>query len=314
MPWRMEELILKNLDWLLQFPQRLHDSAERFVRNHPGFGIPDLMRYIVIGQGLVYVLSLFSTDAGALQFLAFNWNAILHGQIWRLVTFLIASPSTGGLLGPIGTVILLYLYYSIGTALEQSWGTGKFTLYYLSGAVLTLAVSIISAILTGYSTQVGTQYINLSLFFAYAMLFPETQFLLFLIIPVKVKWLAWFDAAVFAWGVLQSIFVYHDLAGALLPLIALANFFVFFWPAITDELSWRRARIRHQTSHQTIRFRTAARQQRRKEARQGYRHKCDVCGRTDHDFPELEFRYCSRCAGYHCFCQDHIYNHEHFTQ
>ena len=45
-----------------------------------------------------------------------------------------------------------------------------------------------------------------------------------------------------------------------------------------------------------------------------YHHKCAVCGRTDADHPELEFRYCSRCAGYHCFCQDHINNHIHFTE
>lgn len=97
-------------------------------------------------------------------------------------------------------------------------------------------------------------------------------------------------------------------------MVALLNFFVFFWTDITDEISYRRGRARHQASHQTIQFKSAVRQQKKKEAERGYRHKCEVCGRTDTDYPDLEFRYCSRCAGYHCFCQDHIFNHEHFTE
>ena len=155
--------------------------------------------------------------------------------------------------------------------------------------------------------------LNLSMFFAFAMLYPETQFLVFFIIPVKVKWLAWIDAAFFALSVVTSLFRL-DILNALLPVVALLNFFVFFWTNITDEIAYRRGRTRHQSSHQTIQFKSAVRQQRKKEAERGYRHKCAVCGRTDADHPELEFRYCSRCAGYHCFCQDHIFNHEHFTE
>ena len=49
------------------------------------------------------------------------------------------------------------------------------------------------------------------------------------------------------------------------------------------------------------------------EKEKGYHHKCAVCGRTDTDYPDLQFRYCSKCAGYHCFCSDHIFNHVHFT-
>ena len=130
---------------------------------------------------------------------------------------------------------------------------------------------------------------------------------------MKVKWLAWIDAAFFALSVLSSL-MRLDFLNALLPVVALLNFFVFFWTNIADEIDYRRGRARHQTSHQTIHFKSAVRQQRKKEAERGYRHKCEVCGRTDADYPDLEFRYCSRCAGYHCFCQDHIFNHEHFTE
>ena len=201
----------------------------------------------------------------------------------------------------------------IGTTLEREWGTAKFSLYYISGVVLTVVTGAVIGLLSGGAHIAGAHYINLSMFFAFAMLYPDTQFLLFFFIPVKVKWLAWFDAAYFALQVLLSL-LSGSLLGALLPVIAILNFIVFFWTNITDEIAWRRGRARHQTSHQTIQFKAAARQQKKREEERGYRHKCAVCGRTDTEWPELEFRYCSRCQGYHCFCQDHIFTHTHFTE
>ena len=91
-------------------------------------------------------------------------------------------------------------------------------------------------------------------------------------------------------------------------------YLVFFWDRIGDLLREFGFAVRHQNSHQTIQFKSAVKQQRKKAQQQGYRHKCEVCGRTDTDFPDLQFRYCSKCAGYHCFCEDHIFNHTHFTQ
>ena len=287
---------------------KLHELSERFIRRYPEFGLPGLMRYIVIAQAAVYVLTIFSS-AAATSFLAFRWYAVLHGEIWRLVTFVLMPPYSS-LHDALWLALSLYLYYMIGATLEQEWGTAKFNLYYASGAVLTLLVGVITGLLVGDIWIAGTQFINLSMFFAFAMLYPDTQFLLF-IIPVKAKWLAWLDAAFFGFSALRSAFVLN-IAGVLLPLIAILNFFVFFWPDITDWFMYHSQRVKHQTSPKTIHFREAAREQKRKEARQGYRHKCEICGRTDADFPELQFRYCSRCAGYHCFCQDHIFNHEHY--
>lgn len=285
---------------------KLHELSERFVRRYPDFGLPGLMRYIVIAQAAVYVLTVFS-NAAAIDFLSFRWSAILHGEIWRLVTFIFMP----GYSNMVFLALFLYFYYMIGTTLEREWGTAKFNLYYLSGVVLTVLVGVIVGLISGDAWIMGTHYVNLSMFFAFAMLYPDTQFLIFLIIPVKAKWLAWLDAAFFALSILSSAFRL-DIAGALLPLIAILNFFVFFWPDITDWFIYHRQRAQHQTSPKTIHFRTAAREHQRKEARQGYRHKCEICGRTDADFPDLQFRYCSRCSGYHCFCEDHIFNHEHF--
>ena len=291
--------------------KKLNAAVDRFAYNHPNFGVPNLMKFIVIGNVIVYLLSVFA-GYGAVNFLAFDWFAIKSGELWRLITFVFMPGyySSGEVLW---LALFLYLYYMIGTTLEREWGTAKFNLYYLSGVVLTVIVGVLSGLISGHNvTFTGVDYVNLSMFFAFAMLYPETRFLLFFIIPVKVKWLAWLDAALFAWAVLSSLLAL-DIPGALLPVIALLNFFVFFWTHITDEISYRRGRARHQTSHQTIQFKAAAKQQRKKEAARGYRHKCTVCGRTDADFPDLEFRYCSRCAGYHCYCQDHIFDHEHFT-
>ena len=292
--------------------KKLNAAVDRFAYNHPNFGVPNLMKFIVIGNVIVYLLSVFA-GYSAINFLAFDWSAIKSGEIWRLVSFVFMPGyySSGEVLW---LALFLYLYYMIGTTLEREWGTAKFNLYYLSGVVLTVIVGILSGLISGHNvTFTGVDYVNLSMFFAFAMLYPETRFLLFFIIPVKVKWLAWLDAALFGWAVLSSLLAL-DIPGALLPVIALLNFFVFFWTHISDEIAYRRGRARHQTSHQTIQFKAAAKQQRKKEAARGYRHKCTVCGRTDTDFPDLEFRYCSRCAGYHCFCQDHIFNHEHFTE
>jgi len=292
--------------------RKLNAAVDRFAYNHPRFGIPNLMRYIVFGNALVYLLTVFA-GYNAVSFLEFNWLAIKSGELWRLVTF-IFMPGYSSSRQVIWLLLFLYLYYMIGTTLEREWGTAKFSLYYLSGVVLTVAAGVIMALVTGQNVFIpGAGYVNLSLFFAFAMLYPDTRFLILYIIPVKVKWLAWLDAAVFGLSVLTSL-LHLDLVGALLPVIALLNFFVFFWTNISDEISYRRGRTRHQSSHQTIQFKAAVRQQRKKEAEQGYRHKCSVCGRTDTDFPDLEFRYCSRCAGYHCFCQDHINNHVHFTE
>jgi hypothetical protein len=298
--------------WEVSVLKKLNAAVDRFCYSHPRFGIPNLMRYIVIGNVIVYLLSVFSNSA-AVGFLAFNWSRVLHGEVWRLVTFPFIS-GYSSLRDVIWLALFLYFYYWMGSVLEREWGTAKFTLYYLSGLVLTLLVAIIVSIATGSSPYMyGTDYVNLSMFFAFAMLYPDAQVMLLFIIPVKIKWLAWVDAAFFAISAVMSL-VGGSILNALLPVIAIANFFVFFWPEITEYFSRKRDFAQHKNSHQTIQFKQAAKRQEKKAQAQGYRHKCCVCGRTDTECPDLQFRYCSKCAGYHCFCEDHIFNHVHFTE
>ena len=116
--------------------KKLYDGVQRFCAAHPRFGIPNLMRVIVIGNVAVYVLMLLTqaNDANALSFLTFNLNALLHGEVWRLVTFVFVPAYSS----PFALLISLYFYYWIGSTLERQWGTAKFNLYYISGALLTV--------------------------------------------------------------------------------------------------------------------------------------------------------------------------------
>lgn len=289
--------------------KKLYDGVQRFCAAHPRFGIPNLMRVIVIGNVAVYVLMLLTqaNDANALRFLTFNLNALLHGEVWRLVTFVFVPAYSS----PFALLISLYFYYWIGSTLERQWGTAKFNLYYISGALLTVLGVVLASLITGnpYLTAAGTGYVNLSMFFAFAFLFPDTTVLLFFILPVKMKWLAYLDGALFAFDIIKAIGA-HNWAGVVLPIVALLNFAVFIWP----EVHYLKERAKYQNSRKTVQFRQAQQQQAKQAQQQGYRHKCAVCGRTDTDYPDLQFRYCSKCVGYHCFCQDHIFNHVHFTE
>ena len=289
--------------------KKLYDGVQRFCAAHPRFGIPNLMRVIVIGNVAVYVLMLLTqaNDANALSFLTFNLNALLHGEVWRLVTFVFVPAYSS----PFALLISLYFYYWIGSTLERQWGTAKFNLYYISGALLTVLGVVLASLITGnpYLTAAGTGYVNLSMFFAFAFLFPDTTVLLFFILPVKMKWLAYLDGALFAFDIIKAIGA-HNWAGVVLPIVALLNFAVFIWP----EVHYLKERAKYQNSRKTVQFRQAQQQQAKQAQQQGYRHKCAVCGRTDTDYPDLQFRYCSKCFGYHCFCQDHIFNHVHFTE
>ena len=150
-------------------------------------------------------------------------------------------------------------------------------------------------------------YVNLSMFFAFATLYGDMQVLLFFILPIKVKWLAWIDAAMFAWAVLSSLLT-GNFVDALLPIVAILNYFIFFW----QDFRYLFARVKRQSSPTVINFKKAQKQaQKQARGAKGYTHKCAVCGITDADDPNMEFRYCSKCDGYYCYCANHINNHVH---
>ncbi len=271
-------------------------GVERFCRRHPRFGIPNLMRYIAIGSAAYWLLNL--VNPLLVSYFSFSAAHVLHGELWRLLTFFFIPPDLSWL-----GLIAVYFYYWIGSTLEQHWGTGQFTIYFFSGAILTMLYGILMYLIFGLDMYLTPTYVYLAMFFAFAVFFPDLQVLLFFILPIKIKYLAYLDAAFFVYGIISSPFPYN-----LLPVVATLNFLLF----CGGEL-WRSVRGRR-TTKSAVNFRRESRRIRQEQAQQLYHHKCAVCGRTDTDYPELEFRYCSRCAGYHCFCQDHINNHIHFTE
>ncbi|WP_409968553.1 rhomboid family intramembrane serine protease [Bengtsoniella intestinalis] len=287
---------------------KLTQFINRFPYNHPNFGISNLMKYVVLSNVLVFLLYTFS-DYGAVSFLAFNWDAILSGEVWRLFTYVLMPSSYSAL----SFAITAYLYYFIGNILEREWGTGRFTLYFVSGVVLTTIGAVLSCIIAGDSiTFSGTSYLYTSMFMAFAMLYPDNQVLLMFIIPIKMKYLAVAGAALFAWNMVSGL-ITGNWFYVIVPLFALLNFVAFFFEQISSAFGYYQKRSQHQHSAQTIHFKTAAKKQAQQQKKQGYRHKCEVCGRTDTDYPTLQFRYCSRCSGYHCYCEEHIANHDHHT-
>jgi len=204
------------------------DKLERRGRK---LAIPGLMKIVVIGMALVFVCNLLFPQANLLYYLAFSPALILQGQVWRVFTFVFLPPDSSLLF----IVFALYFYYLIGTSLENAWGSFRFTLYYFIG----MLGAIIAGFLTGSATN---SYLNLSLFFAFAAVYPDMQVLLFFLIPIKVKWLAIIDAVLFA---VQLIFA--DWATRAAVIASLANFFIFFGPALFTRLKnyrrredWRR--------------------------------------------------------------------------
>jgi len=276
--------------------------VDRYCALHPSFGIKNLIMYIIIGNAVVWLFGMMDTTNTLRSILAFSAEAIFtKGQVWRLLTFILVPSGGSGLL----FFITLYFYYFIGNTLEQYWGKGKFTIYYLCGMLFNIIFGILAWLLTGKDVAVTTLYINLSMFFAFATLFPETRVLLFFIIPVKIKWLAYFDAALFLFAVITTSFPAN-----LLPIVAILNYLLFCGGWLFDFI--RPARF--QQRQKTVDFKKAAKKYNQEQAKKPYTRKCEVCGRTDVSDPNLEFRFCSKCGGYHCFCIDHINSHVHFKE
>ena len=281
-------------------------AIDKFCARHRRFGISRLMMYIVAGTAVVFLVGMMDTTGTFYFHMAFSPEHIFkQGQVWRLISW-VFCPFDGSLLN---TALMLYFYYFIGSTLEREWGTAKFTLYYLAGVLLNIIYGTVVWFLFNDFVFLVPSYLNLSMFFAFAIMFPEQVIMLFFIIPVKIKWLALINAGVFAFSIVRDV-VNSSYITALFPIVAILNLFLFCGG---DLLRYLRAG-RRRRSRQTIDFQKAAKQIKRTEANREYRHKCAVCGRTDADSPGLEFRYCSRCEGYHCFCGDHINSHVHFKE
>ena len=304
-------------------------SFERFCYKHRSKGIPNLMLYIVLGNALVYFLSVFAGNFVLYDLLCFNRAAILKGEVWRLFTYVFTSFSGKGFFD--SSVLLfaisLICYFSLGKAMENVWGTLKFNLFYLTGILLMdifgMTIGGLYAYADGVTWDMSAlyesmgMYLNLALFLGYATLYPSAQFLVMFIIPVKAWIFALFDLAITLYEVFSmAAYFPHNL----FPLVALANYFLFFGKDVLNvvPMSWRvnARRLFKKGSApkkaKVVPFPNAGSYEATVAKPQApYTHRCTICGRTDVSHPDLEFRYCSRCKGYHCYCEEHITNHAH---
>lgn len=279
---------------------------ERFCYRNRNKGIPNLMLYISLGSALVYAMSLFDESNILYYVLCFNRELILRGQVWRLITYPLTYNAGSLLL----TAISLVCYYSLGRAIENIWGVFRFNLFYLTGILLMDVYCML------FGGQATAYHLNLSLFLSYATMFPDSQFLLLFIIPVRAWIFALLDLILVVVDVVTLPLPYN-----LFPVVALANYFLFFGKDVLNviPMSWRvnlrrlfRRKSKSETKTKPIPFPNAGSYEATVATPKApYTHRCTVCGRTDVSDPNLEFRYCSRCKGFYCYCEEHINNHVH---
>ncbi|MBO7649912.1 MAG: hypothetical protein J6S79_04125 [Lachnospiraceae bacterium] len=299
----------------------------RLEKKFGKYAIPNLMRYVTAMYIIGWVISLVSPGFYT-EWLMLDIDKVLKGQVWRFFTFLIqpVEASTGSPFDIVFMLISLYLYYFIGTMLERLWGSFRFNLFYFSGIlfnILAVVIIYVGCLLyygSGYSYGISLDYINLSMFLAFAVEFGEISLLLFFILPIKVKYIGIIYAAITVIQIAELLLsgsvigVYMAVAFA----VAMLNFIIFFINSRTYRKPIMRMRMKQRFAY------AAAVKKGEKEAQvvstgqSGKtvitRHRCVVCGRTELDDPELEFRFCSKCEGNYEYCMDHLYTHVHVVR
>ena len=209
------------------------DKMERKFR---GRGIPNLTVYVIICYVVGYLLSYMNPSM--LSMMSLDVSKILQGQIWRLVTWVIYPPSTGNFF--LFVISILFFYYPVGTSLERTWGSFRYTLYIFSGLLFVLIAAFITYFITGGFVVIDgmtyvigggvftTYYVSLSVFLAYAMSYPDMQILLWFVIPIKMKWMAGVYGAIILYNMISYIRV--GLWVMAVPILAsLLNFVLFFF-------------------------------------------------------------------------------------
>lgn len=276
----------------------------KLERKFGNWAIPNLIVWLIGAYTIGFVL--YQVNPSIIGLLMLSPYHILHGQIWRLITWVFMPTDTN----LVYLLIMALFYYQLGTTLERTWGTFRFNVYIFGGMLFTvigafLLYGIMYLMNGGVTTEMlligtsfSTSYINMSIFLAFACMYPDMQVLLMFIIPIKMKWMA----AVY--GVLIALsFFETGWAGRMAIFMSLLNFIIFFFST---------RNLKRYTPHEVHR-----RQKFKADMRtpQGYaggaKHKCAVCGRTELDDPTLEFRFCSKCEGNYEYCQDHLFTHQH---
>lgn len=274
----------------------------KLERKFGKYAIPNLTLWIVLAYATGYVIMYMAP--GLMQYLTLEPAMVLRGQVWRLISWVLIPPSGGNILL---YIIMIMLYYSLGSSLERTWGTFRYNAYIFGGLLFTIIGAFVTygyCLLTGtlpygIGYHITTYYINMAIFLAFAVCFPNMEILLWFIIPVKMKWMAYVYVAITIYE-----FVIEGTAGRIAIIAALLNFIIFYFSTRNYQ------RVSPKEIHRRRTFKTQMRDAQR-SAPGVTKHKCAICGRTEEDDPTLEFRFCSKCDGNYEYCQDHLFTHEH---
>lgn len=237
---------------------------DKLERRFGHIAVPGLIRIVVVLNLVVFVLLHFNGNFA--RPLVLDPDRVLRGEVWRLVTYLFL-PTTAD---PIMLLFALYFLWIMGDGLEQEWGAFRLNVFYFCGMIATTAVAFFIT-----RSSVTNAFLNLSVFLAFATVLPDFEVLLFFILPVKVKWL----------GLLSALFlgvtvVLAHYPANLVPIVSLANYFLFFGPQFFQTAAAKREEMRRRARFEAVSHAGATET----------RHRCVVCGKTEVDDPELEFR------------------------
>lgn len=305
----------------------MNEFLNKLEKKFGRFAIPDLIRYMVVIYCLGAALG-FASELGIIDsnfyynYFALNMDAVFHGQVWRLFTYLLEPYGfgTGGsfVFNLIFFFIKVNLFFMFGRSLEQVWGTFRFNLYIFTGFILNIIAALVMY-LSPLHFEIyasGFEYIYWAMFFAFALYNPDMEFLLYFVLPIKVKWLAIADGVFLGYSIFDNLrngmlymangyIMYGQiyLSMALAIVIAMANFLVFFF-ATRDYRRIRPKEVKRRKNFQK-------QMHHRNTYPDGARHRCAICGRTDLDAPELDFRFCSKCEGNYEYCSEHLFTHHH---
>lgn len=279
-------------------------KKNKFEQRFGKYAISNLTLILIICYVVGYVIQLINPNVAF--FLTLDPYQILKGQVWRLFSWILIPPSSLDIF----TIIMLMFYYNLGTVLEKTWGTYRYNVYIFTGMLLTIVASFLymgtmfllglnpaDATLVFFYTSgaFSTYYINLSIFLAFAVTYPDMQVLLMFVIPVKVKWMAILDIVLLVYEMLTGSLSIKFAVGA-----ALLNFIVFYLSTKSlYHMNPKQMKRRAEFKSEVKRNSTVT------------KHKCAICGRTEEDDPTLEFRFCSKCNGNYEYCQNHLFTHEH---
>ncbi|MEE1032373.1 MAG: hypothetical protein U0L12_09560 [Ruminococcus sp.] len=274
------------------------DFLTKLERKFGRYALTNLTQYIIVTYVAGYLL--YIINPSILQYITLEPYYILHGQIWRLVSWILIPPSTPDLL----TIISLIFYYQLGTTLERTWGTFRYNVYIFLGLFMTIFGAFFLYFMAGGNIlllQMGemfsTYYVSMSIFLGFAMTYPNMQVLFMMFIPLKIKWLGIVEVALLLVEMINGTWV-----SRVAIICSLMNVIIFFL-ANRNMRRFHPNEIRRKQKYQSA--------VRKGQNNSITKHKCAICGRTELDGDHLEFRFCSKCNGNYEYCQDHLFTHTH---